>query len=678
MTAAIVGIGRTPFTTGVDTSAAALAAGRSSRLARRGTPRRRGRRRAVRPRGAVGVRPAGRDAPARLHSYGAVPDAPGSAPALVRLAAMAVTQGMARVVVGYTPAPSPGRRSRRTSWRPRAGPSSPAATQGGCAFVVRLAGLGRGGRPRLASMQAAIPSAARHLEAWRRAVATASYGRRARGCTRWPASARRSGRRLLPCPSAALVALVRDDFALAAGAARVNPHAGSLTPPRSTAWTTCSKRCASCAARRGPGAGARVALVVGSPSSRRRRCCSGRRRDAGPARPPHRRSLHAAPLVARGGRPRPRASRLLARSASPARRPGVRRGARHPAAARVRHLRVAHLGSYGRFGVTPRSIRRGIDEVRRALGWTHTLGGDVLVVISGGRDGASWEDAARAYADAYALLLPEAAAAGVRLAIEVIHPSARTCRSSTRWTTRAPSGAAPAGCGGYARRWHSGWERGCSTRFAVMLRGASMLAAGVGNDKRVTMWNDGSAPLAVALLLLARDDPASRRERRPRAWVRDRATTATTSSGWATSACRAGRAPSDASTAGLRRVTEPSTAGRWLAQGRHGRPSGSGADARNAASRNAADQNDWKHWGPRWARRGRRAQAELRERMRDRCLEPLGPSPSNPVCTSISGLGTSTWDQIGNATRAFEALPAARGRLPAADFQLALCHYRRG
>ena len=83
---------------------------------------------------------------------------------------------------------------------------------------------------------------------------------------------------------------------------------------------------------------------------------------------------------------------------------------------------MAHLGSYGRFGVERRTIRRGMDEVRRALGWLHALGGDVLVVISGGRDGASWEDAARAYADAYAALLPEAASAGIRLAIEVIHP----------------------------------------------------------------------------------------------------------------------------------------------------------------------------------------------------------------------------------------------------------------
>src|SRR5215468_12688546 len=59
-------------------------------------------------------------------------------------------------------------------------------------------------------------------------------------------------------------------------------------------------------------------------------------------------------------------------------------------------LRVAHLGSYGRFGVEPRTIRRGMDDVRRALGWLHALSGDVLVVISGGRKGAAWDAAARA------------------------------------------------------------------------------------------------------------------------------------------------------------------------------------------------------------------------------------------------------------------------------------------
>jgi sugar phosphate isomerase/epimerase len=60
--------------------------------------------------------------------------------------------------------------------------------------------------------------------------------------------------------------------------------------------------------------------------------------------------------------------------------------------------------------------------VRRAIDWVHRLGGDALFVISGGRDGAAWEAAARAYGEPTARLLPEASAAGIRLAIEVIHP----------------------------------------------------------------------------------------------------------------------------------------------------------------------------------------------------------------------------------------------------------------
>jgi sugar phosphate isomerase/epimerase len=123
-------------------------------------------------------------------------------------------------------------------------------------------------------------------------------------------------------------------------------------------------------------------------------------------------------------------------------------------------LRVAHVGSYGRFGVTRRTIRRGLDEVRRALSWTHALGAEVLVVISGGRDGALWEEAARAYGDAYAALLPEAAAAGVRLAIEVIHPL-RQDLSFINTLGDARDIARRAGRrGGYVLDvWHSGWER---------------------------------------------------------------------------------------------------------------------------------------------------------------------------------------------------------------------------
>jgi sugar phosphate isomerase/epimerase len=92
-------------------------------------------------------------------------------------------------------------------------------------------------------------------------------------------------------------------------------------------------------------------------------------------------------------------------------------------------LRVAHVGSYGRFGTSRASRRAGMDQVRRALEWTHELGGDVLVVIPGGRDGATWERAADVYADAYTALLPDAARAGVRSRSRSSTRSARTCRS---------------------------------------------------------------------------------------------------------------------------------------------------------------------------------------------------------------------------------------------------------
>src|SRR5207302_1752709 len=89
---------------------------------------------------------------------------------------------------------------------------------------------------------------------------------------------------------------------------------------------------------------------------------------------------------------------------------------------RASALKVAHVGSYGWLGTERQTIRKGIEQVRRAIEWVHRLDGDALFVISGGRDGATWEAAARAYRDAYARLLPEATAAGIRLAIEVIHP----------------------------------------------------------------------------------------------------------------------------------------------------------------------------------------------------------------------------------------------------------------
>src|SRR5262249_12901223 len=88
------------------------------------------------------------------------------------------------------------------------------------------------------------------------------------------------------------------------------------------------------------------------------------------------------------------------------------------------------------------------------------LDGEVLVVISGGRDGTPWDEAARAYTDAYTALLPEAAAAGIRLAIEVVHPLRQDLSFiNTLGDPRAIARRGGRGAGYVFDFWHSGWER---------------------------------------------------------------------------------------------------------------------------------------------------------------------------------------------------------------------------
>jgi sugar phosphate isomerase/epimerase len=127
---------------------------------------------------------------------------------------------------------------------------------------------------------------------------------------------------------------------------------------------------------------------------------------------------------------------------------------------RASSLQVAHLGSYGRFGTVRRTVRRGLERVRRAIDRAHRLGAAALFVISGGRDGADWEDAARAYRDAYAALLPEATAAGLRLAVEVIHPLRQDLSFVNTLADAREIARAAGPRGGYVLDlFHSAWER---------------------------------------------------------------------------------------------------------------------------------------------------------------------------------------------------------------------------
>jgi sugar phosphate isomerase/epimerase len=167
-------------------------------------------------------------------------------------------------------------------------------------------------------------------------------------------------------------------------------------------------------------------------------------------------------------------------------------------------LAVAHLGSYGWFGGDRQSMRRGADQVRRAIEWLHELGGDVLFVISGARGDVEWERAARVLREAYAMLLPEATAAGLRLALEVIHPLRQDLSFvNTLADAREIARAAGRGGGYVLDFFHSGWERRLLEVIAEDAR-RRIHAVQISDFKRVTMRTMDRALLGRGVLPLAR------------------------------------------------------------------------------------------------------------------------------------------------------------------------------
>jgi sugar phosphate isomerase/epimerase len=167
-------------------------------------------------------------------------------------------------------------------------------------------------------------------------------------------------------------------------------------------------------------------------------------------------------------------------------------------------LKVAHVGSYGWFGTTRQTRACGTDRVRRAIEWVERLGGDALFVISGGRGDAPWDTAARVYADAYGRLLPEAAAAGIRLAIEVIHPLRQDLSFiNTLADAREIARAAGKGGGYVLDFFHSGWER---RLLETIARDAAQRihAVQISDYKRVTLRTMDRALLGKGILPLRR------------------------------------------------------------------------------------------------------------------------------------------------------------------------------
>ena len=169
---------------------------------------------------------------------------------------------------------------------------------------------------------------------------------------------------------------------------------------------------------------------------------------------------------------------------------------------RASQLKVAHVGSYGQFGVERRTIHRGLDRVRRAIDVAHRLGADVLIVLSGGRGGTPWERAARVLRDAYARLVPEAQAARIRLALEIIHPLRQDLSFVNTLADAREIARAAGSRGGYVLDFfHSGWER----RLLETIRSDAarrIHAVQISDYKRVTMRTMDRALLGRGILPL--------------------------------------------------------------------------------------------------------------------------------------------------------------------------------
>jgi sugar phosphate isomerase/epimerase len=135
---------------------------------------------------------------------------------------------------------------------------------------------------------------------------------------------------------------------------------------------------------------------------------------------------------------------------------GVRRGLR---LLRSSSLRVSHVLSSAAVGVERARRRAALDRARRAIERAHELEADVVVVIAGARGTRAWQSAAADLAHGMGALLPAARAAGVRLAVEVIHPL-RQDLSFVNTVADASALVRRAGprAGYVLDTWHSGWE----------------------------------------------------------------------------------------------------------------------------------------------------------------------------------------------------------------------------
>jgi sugar phosphate isomerase/epimerase len=105
---------------------------------------------------------------------------------------------------------------------------------------------------------------------------------------------------------------------------------------------------------------------------------------------------------------------------------------------RQHDLTVVSLCRGGFFpAMEPGKRKASIDDNRRAIEEAFLLGTDKIVLVCGADPAQSLEDSRKQISDGIASIIPEAAAAGVRLAIEPLHPMYADTRSAINTLSQA-------------------------------------------------------------------------------------------------------------------------------------------------------------------------------------------------------------------------------------------------
>ena len=105
---------------------------------------------------------------------------------------------------------------------------------------------------------------------------------------------------------------------------------------------------------------------------------------------------------------------------------------------RARGLSVVSLCRGGFFPHVDKAKRKAaIDDNRKAIGEAHQLGANLIVLVCGADPAQSLEDSRKQIQEGIETVLPEASAAGVRLAIEPLHPMYADTRSAINTLAQA-------------------------------------------------------------------------------------------------------------------------------------------------------------------------------------------------------------------------------------------------